>query len=81
MVNFAPYPTPAYNAEHSDYGGAKRHFAEDLGTAGDTGVDFEDDDFEASGSKLTYPGETITSSHAFMRYEIYAYLDAEAFAH
>jgi len=33
----------------------------------DEDMDLDDDDFQPGGSKITWPGETITSSHAYMR--------------
>ena len=43
-----------------------RHY-EDMGDDADMDLDVDDDDGLASGSRLTCPGETLTSSHAFMR--------------
>ncbi|KAJ7204756.1 exosome complex exonuclease rrp4 [Mycena pura] len=53
MISFTPFPAQANRAsEH---------------TIPNTDVMDLDDDFEAGGSKITLPGETITSSQAYMR--------------
>ena len=59
MIAFTPFPAqPDYNA---GYGLTRRH----------TDVTGDDlDDFEPGGSKLTFPGEALTSSQAYMRYGI-----------
>jgi len=56
MIAFTPFPAqPDYNA---GYGLTRRH----------TDVTGDDlDDFEPGGSKLTFPGEALTSSQAYMR--------------
>lgn len=39
----------------------------DAYTGSDDDMELDDDQYVA-GSKLTYPGESLTSTHAFMRY-------------
>ena len=59
MITFASFqPAPSYDA-YGSYSKVRREVDED----DDMDVD---DDF--SGGKLTCPGETIASSHAFMRF-------------
>lgn len=53
MISFLSFPVPP------DYTTANSM---------DTDADFDDDDFEAGVSKVTCPGESITSAQAFMRY-------------
>lgn len=60
MITFASFPTPP---EHNGYDSTRRYPDED----DDMDVDFEGDDLEMSGRRLTSPGESLTSSHAFMR--------------
>ncbi|KAJ7691796.1 exosome complex exonuclease rrp4 [Mycena rosella] len=56
MISFASFPVQPDRA--SD---AVRRFPDD------DEMDLDDGDFEAGGSKITWPGETITSSQAYMR--------------
>lgn len=65
MVTFASFPTSRTDGvygydrpRHPDSVDDEDEYMHD---------DFQDEDF-ASGSKLTCPGEALTSSHAFMRY-------------
>jgi hypothetical protein len=58
MISFTSFPVQAERG--SEYA---RHFPDD-----EDHMDLDDGDFEAGGSKITWPGETITSSQAFMRY-------------
>ncbi|GJE92172.1 exosome complex exonuclease rrp4 [Phanerochaete sordida] len=65
MVSFASFAPPP-----DDYDAFEktRHYHDvDADADMDLGLDVDDDDEFASGSKLTCPGETLTSSHAFMR--------------
>ncbi|KAF7360498.1 Exosome complex component rrp4 [Mycena venus] len=57
MISFASFPVQPERA--SEYA---RHFPDD-----DDHMDLDDGDFEAGGSKITWPGETITSSQLYMR--------------
>ena len=61
MVTFASFVPPL--DESYGHGGAR--YVPDDGD--DMDMDLDDDDF-AAGSRLTCPGEPLTSSHAFMRY-------------
>ena len=65
MVTFASFPTPRTDSAHGYDRPRYSNTGED--DDNDMNEEFQDEDF-ASGSKLTCPGETITSSHAFMRY-------------
>jgi hypothetical protein len=59
MISFASFPVqPERGSEYA------RHFPTDE----DDHIDLDDGDFEAGGSKITWPGESITSSQAYMRY-------------
>jgi hypothetical protein len=59
MISFTSFPVqPERGSEYA------RYFPDD-----EDHMDLDDGDFEAGGSKITWPGETITSSQAFMRYE------------
>ncbi|KAJ7754563.1 exosome complex exonuclease rrp4 [Mycena metata] len=53
MISFASFPVQPEPT---------RHFPDD-----EDAMDLDDGDFEAGGSKITWPGETITSSQAYMR--------------
>ena len=65
MIAFAPFPT-AQDQDSVAYD-STRH-PDILDDDEDyMNLDFEDEDC-TSGSKLTCPGESITSSHAFMRF-------------
>ncbi|KAJ7359085.1 exosome complex exonuclease rrp4 [Mycena albidolilacea] len=58
MISFASFPVqPERGSEYA------RHFPGDE----DDHMDLDDGDFEAGGSKITWPGESITSSQAYMR--------------
>ncbi|KAF9460557.1 hypothetical protein BDZ94DRAFT_1324024 [Collybia nuda] len=64
MISFTSYPLQL--DDESFYGSRQHHpdAAEDI----DMDLDDEQELFEAGGSKnLTYPGEPLTSSHAYMR--------------
>jgi hypothetical protein len=64
MISFASFAPPlddAYVYEDA------RHLRATDDDENNMDLDLDDDEF-ASGSKLTCPGETLTSSHAFMRY-------------
>ncbi|KAJ7640787.1 exosome complex exonuclease rrp4 [Mycena polygramma] len=57
MISFASFPVlPERNPEYT------RHFPDD-----EDHMDLDDGDFEAGGLKITWPGESITSSQAYMR--------------
>ena len=60
FASFAPPPDDLYG-----HGAITTHHPE-VEDEADMDIDFDDEEF-ASGSKLTCPGETLTSSHAFMR--------------
>lgn len=63
MVTFASFPaTISYDAYTAD-SKVRRETDDDM----EMDLDFDDEDF-SSGSRLTCPGETITSSQSFMRY-------------
>lgn len=64
MILFTSFPLQPNDDSHY---GAHQHHPD---VAEDISMDFDDDQelFEAGGSKnLTYPGEALTSSHAYMR--------------
>ncbi|KAJ7634735.1 exosome complex exonuclease rrp4 [Roridomyces roridus] len=55
MISFASFPVqPELDTA--------KHFS-----AADDAMDLDDEDFEVGGSKVTWPGETITSSQTYMR--------------
>ncbi|KAJ6473653.1 exosome complex exonuclease rrp4 [Mycena vitilis] len=57
MISFASFPVlPDRDPEYT------RHFPDD-----EEHMDMDDGDFEAGGLKITWPGESITSSQAYMR--------------
>ncbi|KAG6907891.1 hypothetical protein DXG01_006998 [Tephrocybe rancida] len=61
MIVFTSYPVPP----NESYDASRTHHPD---VSEDILMDIEDEDpFESGGSKLTYPGETLTSSHAYMR--------------
>jgi exosome complex component RRP4 len=60
MIAFLSFPLPSVNTE--GYGVARHH----PDVEEDVLMDLEDD-IEAGGSKLTCPGESLTSAQAFMR--------------
>ena len=62
MISFASFP-PASDASGS-YGTTRHH----PDVEEDIHMDLDEDDFEEGVQRLTVPGESITSSHAFMRY-------------
>ncbi|KAJ3536252.1 hypothetical protein NM688_g6864 [Phlebia brevispora] len=64
MFSFASFPV-SRNEGAYEYG-STRHPEVEEEDEDYMDLDFEEEDL-ASGSKLTYPGESITSSHAFMR--------------
>lgn len=64
MITFASFAAPPDDLY--GHGTATTHHP-DVDDDADMDLDFDDEEF-ASGSKLTGPGETLTSSHAFMRY-------------
>ncbi len=59
MITFASFPPPSLDNTVS-YSG---HYRQDE----DMEIDLDSEYVEGSGKRLTYPGETITSSQAFMR--------------
>ncbi|GLB43384.1 putative exosome complex exonuclease RRP4 N-terminal region [Lyophyllum shimeji] len=62
MITFTSFPVPAddtYNGAHSHHPDVSEDVLMDL--------DDDQDPLEAGGSKLTYPGESLTSSQAYMR--------------
>lgn len=59
MITFASFPPPSQDNNDS-YSG---HYRQD----GDMEIDLDSEFVEGSGKRLTYPGETLTSSQAFMR--------------
>lgn len=60
MISFASFPAaphvPDYSQPHHPYS-----------VPGDAEMDLDEDELDADGSNLTCPGETLTSSQAFMR--------------
>ena len=62
MITFSSFPAPSYD----NYASGATH---PPGADEDHEFDFDldDEDFGASGRKLTLPGEALTSSQAFMR--------------
>lgn len=62
MFTFASFPI-SKNEDPYNYDRSKHPEVEEEDYMN---LDFDEEDF-ASGSKLTYPGEAITSAHAFMR--------------
>lgn len=66
MITFASFAAPP-----DDLYGHGHRVAHPIDPADDRDmdIDFDDEEF-VSGSKLTVPGETLTSSHAFMRYAL-----------
>lgn len=62
MITFASFPA---TSEASGSYGATRHHPD---VEDDVHMDLDEDDFEEGVQRLTVPGESITSSHAFMRY-------------
>ena len=69
MITFASFVAPPEDLHALE---RARHYRgvddDDDDDDGDMDLDLDDDDEFTSGSKLTCPGETLTSSHAFMRY-------------
>ena len=62
MISFASFPSTS--EAYGGYGSTRHHpDVED-----DMHMDLDEDDFEENAQRLTVPGESITSSHAFMRY-------------
>lgn len=62
MISFTSFPLQP----NDTYNGSRQHHPE---VAEDTLMDIDDDqELEAGGSKLTYPGESLTSSQAYMRW-------------
>ena len=59
MITFASFPPPSF--DNSDVSGG--HYRQDE----DMDMDMENDFGEGASKRLTYPGETLTSSQAFMR--------------
>ena len=62
MISFASFPSPS---DASGSYGTTRHHPD---VEEDIHMDLDEDDFEEGVQRLTVPGESITSSHAFMRY-------------
>ena len=62
MISFASFPA---TSEASGSYGTTRHHPD---VEDDVHMDLDEDDFEEGVQRLTVPGESITSSHAFMRY-------------
>ncbi|EJF65945.1 exosome complex exonuclease rrp4 [Dichomitus squalens] len=61
MISFASFPSTS--EAYGRYGNTRHHpDVED-----DVHMDLDEDDFEENVQRLTVPGESITSSHAFMR--------------
>ncbi|KAF8074713.1 exosome complex exonuclease rrp4 [Lyophyllum atratum] len=62
MITFTSFPLPADDT----YNGSRQHHPD---VADDVLMDLDDDQdpFETGGSKLTYPGESLTSSQSYMR--------------
>lgn len=60
MISFASFPAPAHYDSYDSHSKVRREIDED----DDMDLDYDDD---VTGGKLACPGETITSSHAFMR--------------
>lgn len=61
MIIFTSFPLPA----DESFNGSRQHHPD---VVEDIIMDLDDQDpFEAAGSKLTYPGESLTSSQAYMR--------------
>ena len=61
MISFASFPSKSHEITYEE---ARHHpnVKDDL-------MEFEDyEDFESSGSRLTCPGESLTSSQAYMRF-------------
>ena len=69
MFTFASFPV-SHNADSYAYDKPRHPDIEEDGEDY-MNLDFEEEDL-ASGSKLTYPGESITSAQAFMRYALTA---------
>ncbi|KAI0721003.1 exosome complex exonuclease rrp4 [Cerioporus squamosus] len=61
MISFASFPA---TSEASGGFGTTRHHPD---VEDDVHMDLDEDDFEEGVQRLTVPGESITSSHAFMR--------------
>lgn len=61
MITFASFPPPAAYDAYGDHSKVKREVEDE------DEMDYEFDE-DYSDGKLTCPGETITSSHAFMRF-------------
>ena len=63
MISFASFPSTSEGS--GSYTSTRYHpkIEED-----EVGMDLDEDDFEEGTQRLTVPGESITSSHAFMRY-------------
>lgn len=62
MITFSSFPSTS--EAYGSYTNTRHHpEVED-----DVGMDLDEDDFEENVQRLTVPGESITSSHAFMRY-------------
>lgn len=59
MITFTSFPPPSF--DNSDVSGG--HYRQDE----DMDMDLENDFGEGASKRLTYPGETLTSSQAFMR--------------
>lgn len=63
MIAFTSFPTQPVDYS-GDYGSVRHH----PDVVDDVSMDLDDDDaFEAGGSKLTCPGESLTSSLEYMR--------------
>lgn len=57
MISFASFPVQPDRALD-----VAKHFP-----AGEDAMDLDEDDLEVGGSRITWPGESITSSQAYMR--------------
>ena len=62
MITFASFPPASQDNSGSYPGGDYRHDHDE-----EMEIDLDSEFVEGSGRRLTYPGETLTSSHAFMR--------------
>ncbi|KAG5654206.1 hypothetical protein H0H81_006239 [Sphagnurus paluster] len=62
MITFTSFPLPSEDA----FNGTRQHHP-DVAEEIMIDLDDEQDQWEAGGSKLTYPGEALTSSQAYMR--------------
>ncbi len=59
MISFTSFP-----ARNETLGNYARHYDDD----DDMDVDLDEDHFAPGASKLTYPGEVLTSAQDYMRY-------------